>query len=58
MDISHIGHAIVNTPHHPIQLKNILYIPRTKKNLISIHRLTIDNSIFIELHHFFFFIKD
>jgi hypothetical protein len=21
MDISHIGHAIVNTPHHPIQLK-------------------------------------
>jgi hypothetical protein len=58
MDISHIGHAIVNTLHHHIQLKNILYVPRTKKNLISIHRLTIDNSIFIELHPFFFLIKD
>jgi hypothetical protein len=58
MDISHIGHAIVNTPHHPIQLKNILYALRIKKNLISIHRLTVDNSIFIELHPFFFLIKD
>jgi hypothetical protein len=58
MDISHIGHAVVNTPHRPIQLNNILYVPRGRKNLISIHRLTIDNSIFIELHPFFFLIKD
>jgi hypothetical protein len=58
MDINHIGHAIVNTPYRPIQLKNILYVPMTKKNLIFIHRLTIDNSIFIELHTFFFLIKD
>jgi hypothetical protein len=58
MDISHIGHAVVNTPHHFIQLNNILYVPRLRKNLISVHRLTIDNSIFIELHPFFFLIKD
>jgi hypothetical protein len=58
MDISHIGHAIVNTPHRPIQLNNILYVPRARKNLIFIHRLTIDNSIFVELHPFFFLIKD
>jgi hypothetical protein len=29
-----------------------------EKNLISVHRLTIDNSIFVELHPFFFLIKD
>ena len=29
-----------------------------EKNLISVHRLTIDNSIFIELHPFFFLTKD
>jgi hypothetical protein len=40
MDISHIGHNTVYTPHHPIYLNNILYVPRTTKNLISIHRLT------------------
>jgi hypothetical protein len=48
MDISHIGDANVNTPHQPILLKNILYVPRTKKNLVSIHRLAVDNSIFVE----------
>jgi hypothetical protein len=31
MDISHIGHAVVNTPHHPIQLNNIFYVSRARK---------------------------
>jgi hypothetical protein len=31
MDISHIGHAVVNTPHRPIQLNNILYVSRARK---------------------------
>jgi hypothetical protein len=56
MNISHIG--LVNTPHRLIQLNNILYVPRARKNLISVHRLTIENSIFVELHPFFFLIKD
>jgi hypothetical protein len=58
MDISHIDHVVINTPHRPIQLNNILYVPRARKNLISVHRLIIDNSIFVELHPFFFLIKD
>jgi hypothetical protein len=59
MDISHIGHTTVNTLNHPILLKNTLYVPRTrKKNLVLIHRLHVDNSIFIEFHPFFFLIKD
>jgi hypothetical protein len=31
MDISHIGHNTVYTPHCPIYLNNILYVPRTRK---------------------------
>jgi hypothetical protein len=58
VDISHIGDAIVNTPHRPILLKNILYVPRTKKNLVSINRLAVHNSIFVEFHSFLFSIKD
>jgi hypothetical protein len=33
MNISHTGHAVVNTPHRPIQLNNILYVPRARKIL-------------------------
>jgi hypothetical protein len=58
MDISHIGHNTVYTPHRPIYLNNILYVPRTRKNLVSVHCLTSDNSISIEFHPLFFFIKD
>jgi hypothetical protein len=58
MDISYIGHNIVCTPHRPIYLNNILYVPQTKKNLVSVHRLTHDNSISIEFHPSFFLIKD
>jgi hypothetical protein len=35
MDISHIGHDVVNTPHRLIQLNNILYVPRARKKSYS-----------------------
>jgi hypothetical protein len=58
LNISYIGHTTFPTPKHNILLKDIMYVPRSKKNLVSIHRLTSDNSIFIELHPAFFLIKD
>jgi hypothetical protein len=54
MDINHIGHTTVDTPNHPILLTNTIYVPKTRKNLVSIHRLTLDNSIYVEFHPFFF----
>jgi hypothetical protein len=57
MNISYIGHTAFPTLSHSILLKDILYIPRSKKNPISVHRLTSDNSVFIELHLTFFLIK-
>jgi hypothetical protein len=56
MDISHIGDSILRTPHGSFDLKNIL-VPDATKNLLSIHRFTLDNHVFIEFHPFFFLIK-
>jgi hypothetical protein len=58
MDISHVGNSILRTPHGSFDLKNILHIPNASKNLLSIHRFTLDNHVFIEFHPFFFLIKD
>jgi hypothetical protein len=59
MRISHIGHSIVNTPHCKLMVKNnILHVPKAYKNLVFVYRLTKDNSIYLEIHPDFYFIKD
>jgi hypothetical protein len=58
MNISHLGHSIVKTPHWNLMLRNILYVPEANKNLASVHKLTSYNSAFLEYHHNYFVIKD
>jgi len=58
MDIAHIGHALCHTPSRDLLLKNVLHVPQTSKNLISIHRLTADNNAYLEFHPDVFFVKD
>lgn len=58
MGISHIGRTTVHTPSRNIHLNNVLYVPEAKKNLVSVHRLTTDNSVFLEFHPEFFLVKD
>ena len=58
MMISHVGQSTVKTPHCDIQLKDVLHVPAASKNLVSVHRITLDNGVFIEFHPFFFLIKD
>jgi hypothetical protein len=58
MDISHVSHSII---HHHVQnfhLRNILHVPNASKNLFSVHKFTYDNRVFIEVHPFYFLIKD
>lgn len=50
MEISYIGHSTVTTPSRDLHLNNVLYVPKVNKNLVSVHRLTSDNSIFTEFH--------
>jgi histone deacetylase 1/2 len=58
MHISHIGHSTVHTPHNTFKLNDILHVPSASKNLLSVHKFTLDNHTFIEFHPFFFLIKD
>jgi hypothetical protein len=58
MSISHIGNSVLHTTHDKLHLRNILHVPNASKNLLSDHKLTLDNDIFLEFHPFFFFIKD
>jgi hypothetical protein len=56
--ISHIGHAVVNTPNYNFILKVVLHVPKAHKNFVSVYQLIRDNSIFLEIHPGFFLIKD
>jgi hypothetical protein len=47
-----------DTPFHDLILNNILHVPTANKNLVSVHRLTLDNHVFLELHPWYFLIKD
>jgi hypothetical protein len=58
MNITHIGTSIIATPTRTLTLNNVMHIPSTHKNLISVHRFTLHNDIFIEFHPYFFLIKD
>lgn len=58
MTIKHIGQSTVITPSRNIHLNDVLHVPQATRNLASVHRLTTDNDVFLELHSEFFFVKD
>jgi histone deacetylase 1/2 len=58
MEIDQIGHSNFCTPSGNLLLKNILYVPKASKNLVSVHKLARDNHAFFEFHPNFFLIKD
>jgi hypothetical protein len=58
MDITHIGTSIIPTTTCPLTLNNVLHVSSAHKNLIFVHRFTLDNDMFIEFHPYFFLIKD
>jgi hypothetical protein len=58
MKISHTGKSFIHTPSHKLELCNVLYVPKATKNLMFIHHFTLDNNVFLEIHPWFFLIKD
>ena len=58
MSIRHIGHSIFRTPRRKIDLRKILHVPSANKSLLSVHRIAIDNHVFLEFHLYFYLIKD
>jgi len=58
MNITHIGSLIVKNPMKNLHLKDVLHVPQTSKNLVSVHRFTLDNNVLIEFYPYFFLVKD
>jgi hypothetical protein len=58
MDITRIGQSVIPTSTRPLHLNQVLHVPLAHKQLVSIHRFTLDNNTFIEFHPYFFLIKD
>jgi hypothetical protein len=58
MKISHISTSIIPTPSRNLVLNNVLHVPTATKNLIYVHKFTLDNDMFIRFHQFYFLIKD
>jgi histone deacetylase 1/2 len=48
MAISHLGHSSISTTAKDLVLKNVMYAPHISKDLLSIHKLALDNGVFIE----------
>ena len=57
MQISHIFHSCIKTPNRDIHLQNILHVPSTTKNLLSVHKLALDNDIFLNFIHGIFSLR-
>jgi hypothetical protein len=58
MDIHHIGHSVIHTPHYDLHLNNILHVPQATKSLLSMSHLARDNHAFVEYWPNSFFVKD
>jgi hypothetical protein len=59
MRITHIGHASLPTSSaRTLHLKNVLHVPSVTRNLLSVHKLSRDNNVFVEFHPFAVFVKD
>lgn len=48
MKITHIGSCTLYFPSYTFILKEVLHVPTFTKNLLSLSKLLLDNSIFIE----------
>ncbi|KAK9182734.1 hypothetical protein WN944_025880 [Citrus x changshan-huyou] len=58
LTISHIGSTHLAVGNHKLLLKNLLFVPHITKNLLSISKLTSDNSLIIEFCGNTCFLKD
>jgi hypothetical protein len=50
MIISRIGKSVIPTPSHDLVLNNVLHVSSPHKNLVSVHRFTLDNDIILDYY--------
>ena len=58
LPITHTGSGLLPTPSRSLSLKDILYVPDVRKNLISVYRLCNTNGVSVEFFPAHFQVKD
>ena len=58
LHIANQSNAFFPSLHSPLHLKNILHVPSLTKPILSVKRLTTDNSCFFEFWPTYFLVKD
>ena len=58
LTIHSTGSSSLTSRSHPLKLSNILLVPEIRKKLLSVYRLTNDNSVFVEFHVNYCVVKD
>ncbi|OMO94717.1 Integrase, catalytic core [Corchorus capsularis] len=58
LDISHSGLVDLRTSNKQFQLKDVLFVPSMKQNLISVSKFCKNNGVFIEFYDDYFLVKD
>ncbi|KAM1825968.1 hypothetical protein ACFX13_025380 [Malus domestica] len=58
LNISHIGNTVIRTPLQPLKLNSVLYVPKLSQNLLSVHRICLDNNCWLIFDAFNFWIQD
>ena len=58
LQIANTGSTLLSTSKRPIALKDVLYVPDIKKNLISVYRMCNTNQVSVEFFPAHFQVKD
>ncbi|KAB2610481.1 hypothetical protein D8674_018513 [Pyrus ussuriensis x Pyrus communis] len=47
LSISHTSSSVIHTPTQNLKLNSVLYVPRITQNLLSVHRICLDNNCWL-----------
>ncbi|KAM1757600.1 hypothetical protein ACFX11_006838 [Malus domestica] len=58
LQVFHKGSSILQTPFHNLKLNSVLYVPRISQNLLSVHKICLDNNCWLIFDAWCFWIQD
>jgi hypothetical protein len=58
LSINHVGTTQLLSPNSSFKLNDVLHVPQISQNLLSIQKFTTDTHTFVELHPYFFNVRD
>ena len=56
--VTNVGNSIISTSSKPLRLQSVLHVPKLTQNLLSVHRICLDNNCYLIFDAFRFWIQD